>query len=161
MTDSLSTYLADHLSGAQIAIEVLDAMRDQHDDPHFRQFAESLLPEIRADAQTLHSIAEKIGSGPSAIKQARGWLLEKATRFKLGHTGSADFAMFETLEFLALGIQGKLCLWKALGAFAKLDSRLREYDLEELINRAGQQYGKVENERVALAGAVLSARDKS
>ena len=108
MSDPLATYLADHLSDAQIAIELLEAMRDQHDDPRFREFASALLPEIQADDETLHSIAEKIGSCPSAIKQAGGWLLEKATRLKLGHTGSTDFAMFESLELLAVGIQGKL-----------------------------------------------------
>jgi hypothetical protein len=133
MSESLATYLADHLSGAQIAIELLEAMRDQHDDPSFPEFATGLLPEIQADDETLHSIAEKIGSHPSAIKQAGGWLLEKATRLKLGHTGSTDFAMFESLELLAVGIQGKLCLWKALQAAARNDSRLGEYYLDQLI----------------------------
>jgi|HubBroStandDraft_6_1064221.scaffolds.fasta_scaffold45449_2 hypothetical protein len=161
MSESLATYLADHLSGAQIAIELLEAMRDQHDDPSFREFATALLPEIQADDETLHSIAEKIGSHPSAIKQAGGWLLEKATRLKLGHTGSTDFAMFESLELLAVGIQGKLCLWKALQAAARNDSRLGEYNLDQLINRAKEQYDRVENRRLDLAGILLSPPNKS
>jgi len=32
MSDNLATYLRDHLGGATIAIQVLEAMRDQHDD---------------------------------------------------------------------------------------------------------------------------------
>src|ERR1700722_13854458 len=83
----------------------------------------------------LRSIAEKIGSGPSIAKQAGGWLLEKTSRLKLGHAGSIDFGMFESLEFLALGIYGNLFLWKALQAAAELDSRLREYDFEKLVSR--------------------------
>jgi hypothetical protein len=156
MSDPLVAYLNDHLGGAEIAVQVLEAMRDQHDDPRFREFAGVLLPEIQADDAKLRSIAEKIGPGPSAIKQAGGWLLEKLARFKLGHTGSSNFEMFESLELLAVGIHGKQCLWKALQVASRLDSRLREYDFEVLDSRAQQQYDKVESERLNLAQTVLS-----
>jgi hypothetical protein len=156
MSDPLVAYLNDHLAGAEIAVQVLEAMRDQHDDPRFREFAGVLLPEIQADDAKLRSIAEKIGPGPSAIKQAGGWLLEKLARFKLGHTGSSNFEMFESLELLAVGIHGKQCLWKALQVASGLDSRLREYDFEALVSRAQQQYEKVESERLNLAQTVLS-----
>jgi hypothetical protein len=156
MSDPLVAYLNDHLGGAEIAVQVLQAMRDQHDNPRFREFAGVLLPEIQADDAKLRSIAEKIGPGPSAIKQAGGWLLEKLARFKLGHTGSSNFEMFESLELLAVGIQGKRCLWKALQVASRLDSRLREYDFEALDSRAQQQYDKVESERLNLAQTVLS-----
>ena len=88
MSEALVTYLNDHLGGAQIAVQLLEAMRDQHDDQDFRQFASVLLPEIEADDRTLRCIVQKVGSAPSAVKRAGGWLLEKAARLKLGHTGS-------------------------------------------------------------------------
>src|ERR1700677_315513 len=69
MSDPLVTYLNDHLGGAQTAVQVLKAMRDQHDEARFREFAGVLLPEIQADDGTHRSIAEKIGPGPSATKQ--------------------------------------------------------------------------------------------
>jgi hypothetical protein len=114
MFDPLVTYVNDHLGGAQVAVQLLEAMRNQQDDQEFRQFASVLLPEIQADDLVLSRIAEKIASSPSAIKRLGGWLLEKAARLKLGHTGSAGFELFESLELLALGIQGKASLWKAL-----------------------------------------------
>jgi hypothetical protein len=156
MSEPLVAYLNDHLGGAEVAVQVLEAMRDQHDDPRFRELAGVLLPEIQADDAKLRSIAQKIGPGPSAIKQAGGWLLEKLARFKLGHTGASNFEMFESLELLALGIHGKQCLWKALQVASKLDSRLREYDFEELVSRAQQQYDQVEGERLNLAQSVLA-----
>lgn len=158
MSEALVTYLNDHLGGAQIAVQVLEAMRDQHDDPRFRELANALLPDVQADDQTLRSIAEKIGSGPSKAKQAGGWLLEKFARLKLGHTGSTNFEMFESLELLVLGVHGKLCLWKAFQAASILDARLREYDFEELIRRAQQQYEQLESERVDLAQTVLAPK---
>lgn len=155
MSDNLAIYVRDHLGGAKVAVEVLEAMRDQHDDPMFRELAGGLLEEIKADDHTLRVMAEKIGSGPSVAKQAGGWLLEKLARLKLGHTGSTNFEMFESLELLALGIHGKLCLWKALESASRFDSRLREYDFEELVSRAQRQYEKVESERIKLAQTVL------
>jgi hypothetical protein len=155
MTEALITYLNDHLGGAQVAVQLLEAMRDQHDDQDFRQFASVLLPEIEADDLTLRHIAEKVGPGPSAVKQVGGWILEKAARLKLGHTGSTDFELFESLELLVLGIHGKLCLWKALQAASTSDARLHEYDFETLIRRAQDQYGQVESRRLNLAQLVL------
>jgi hypothetical protein len=157
MSEPLITYLHDHLGGAQLAIQLLEGMRDQHDDPTFRDLTSALLPEIQADDAMLRSIAEKIGASPSVIKQAGGWLVEKFARVKLGHTGSTNFEMFESLELLALGIHGKLILWKALRAASELDSRLRQFDFEELVSRAQQQYDKVETHRLNLAETVLSS----
>jgi hypothetical protein len=155
MSEPLITYLNDHLGGAQIAIEVLKAMRDQHDDERFREFATALLPQIEADDRTLQSIAEKIASDSSGIKKAGGWLVEKLARLKLGHTGSTDFEMFESIELLVLGIHGKQCLWKALQAASVLDARLQGCDFEYLIQRAQQQYAEVEHQRLDLAKSIL------
>jgi hypothetical protein len=156
MSDPLVTYVNDHLGGAQVAVQLLEAMRNQQDDQEFRQFASVLLPEIQADDLVLRRIAEKIASSPNTIKQLGGWLLEKAARLKLGHTGSASFELFESLELLALGIQGKASLWKALQVASGRDDRLHEYDFESLIRRALDQYGVVENRRLKLAEAVFS-----
>ena len=113
MSEPHVTYLNDHLAGAQVAVQLLESMRNQNDDQEFRQFASVLLPEIQSDDRTLRHIAEEIGSGPSGVKQVCGWLVEKAARLKLGHTGSKSFELFQSIELLALGVQGKLSLWKA------------------------------------------------
>jgi hypothetical protein len=155
MSEPLATYVNDHLGGAQIAVQVLEAMQGQHEEQRFRDLAKALLPEIQADDETLRSISAAIESSPSVVKQAGGWLLEKATRLKLGHTGSLDFSLFESLEMLELGILGKLCLWKALQVAASKDERLRAYDFKELIRRANQQGDQVELERLTLAKTVF------
>jgi hypothetical protein len=156
MSDPLVTYVNDHLGGAGIALEILEPLRDQHDDKNLRDLAIVLLMAIQADDHTLRAIAEKIGSGPSAIKEVGGWIVEKAARLKLGHTGSTDFAMFESLELLAIGIHRKLCLWQALQVASRADSRLHGFDFEMLIIRAKQQYDHVERNRLHLAETVLT-----
>lgn len=45
MSDSLATYLQDHLAGAAYAIDVVEFMRDKHKDQEMGQFASTLLVE--------------------------------------------------------------------------------------------------------------------
>jgi hypothetical protein len=156
VSEPLATYLDDHLSGAQIAIQVLQSMRDDHEEPRLRAFAAKLMPDIESDVDTLRSIAEEVGAGPSVVKQAGGRLLETLARLKLGHNGSTDLGTFESLELLLLGIHGKLCLWRALETASSWDARLSECDFRQLSSRAERQYAEVETLRIDLARIVFS-----
>jgi len=69
--------------------------------------------------------------------------------------GDGELAVFEGLEALALGIQGKASLWRALRAAAPGDRRLAGLDFDELEQRAIRQFEAVDSERLALAERVL------
>jgi hypothetical protein len=155
MSDPLSTYLHDHLGGAKAAIDLLEAMRDGHKDQSLRDFATSFLIEVQADRDTLQRIAEKVGSGSNVLKEFSGWFAEKVTRLKLGQTSGEDFGTFEALEFLALGVRGKLGMWQALEVAAVTDTRLSGYDFEQLAARAEAQYHEVEQNRLRAAKTAL------
>lgn len=157
MNDPLVTYLEDHKAGAGLAIDLLQAMRAQRDDESLSQFAESILLEVETDEKTLQNLAKAIGTGSNVLKEAAAWVGEKASRVKLGAGSSGDFETFEALEFLSLGIQGKLSLWHALQVVAQSDSRLNGLDFDRLIARAETQYAKVEERRLALAKTALSS----
>jgi len=144
------------MAGAGVAIELLKAMKERHDDESLSEFAASILVEVEEDEETLRSFAKKIGSGSNVFKEAAAWLTEKTSRLKLGASSSGDFGTFEALEFLSLGIQGKLSLWAALQQVAESDARLTELDFEKLIGRAKAQYGRVEERRLSLAANALS-----
>ncbi len=156
MSDPLVTYLEDHKAGAGLAIGLLQAMEARHDDESLSQFARSILVGVEEDEKTLQILAKEIGTGSNLLKEATAWVGEKASRIKLGAGLSGDFGTFEALEFLALGIQGKLSLWHALQVVAVLDTRLRGLDFNALIAKAEAQYTKVEERRLALASTALS-----
>jgi hypothetical protein len=155
VSESLGIYLRDHLGGAQIAVQLLEAMCDKQEDERYREFAKRLLPDIESDDNTLRSILEAIDEEPSGIKNAGGWLLEKLTRLKLGHARSPGLDLFEALEMLSLGIAGKRSLWKALQVISKEDIRLGKFDFNTLLHRADEQYQAVEQERLRLARQVF------
>jgi hypothetical protein len=156
MSDPLAIYLNDHMAGASLAIDLLKAMKKRHDDESLSQFATFILVEVEEDEETLRSFAKNIGSGSNVFKEAAAWLAEKASRLKLGASSSEDFGTFEALEFLSLGIQGKLSLWGALQVVAESDARLTVLDFHKLIDRAKAQYGRVEERRLSLAAHALS-----
>lgn len=156
MSDPLATYLNDHMAGASLAIDLLKAMKERHSDESLSQFATSILVEVEEDEETLRSFAKNIDSGSNVVKEAAAWLTEKASRLKLGASSSGDFGTFEALEFLSLGIQGKLSLWTALQLVAESDARLTVLDLEKLIVRAKAQHARVEERRLSLATNALS-----
>ena len=114
--NALATYLHDHLAGADFAIESMERMQEKHKDEALRVFLAEMLVEVRKDRNTLQTVADRVGAGSNGIKQMTASLGEKVSRMKLGATAEDPFATFEALEFLALGVLGKLHLWRALGA---------------------------------------------
>jgi hypothetical protein len=155
VSDSLATYLHDHLGGAKAAIDLLEAMRDHQKDEQLRDFAAYLLAEVQADRDMLQRLAEKVGSGTNVLKEFTGWLGEKATRLKLGQASGEDFGTFEALEFLALGVRGKMGMWQALDVAAASDTRLAGYNFKQLAASADSQYQKVEQQRLRVANVAL------
>ena len=62
--------------------------------------------------------------------------------------------LLESLELVALGIQGKLALWRALSATAEFDRALGIVDYERLAGRAQDQWRQVEALRLEAAKCI-------
>jgi hypothetical protein len=156
LNDPLGTYLHDHLAGAGFAIDLLQAMKERQIKKSAGEFVGPLLEKVEEDQNTLQQLADKIGSGSNVVKEFTAWVGEKASRVKLGADLAGDFGEFEALEFLALGITGKLSLWHALQVLASSDARLGGIDFQRLIARAEAQHKEVEDRRLALAATALA-----
>jgi hypothetical protein len=89
------------------------------------------------------------------IKEIASRLAEKASRLKLDDGGTIGFETFESLEFLTLGVYGKLALWRALEVAAAIDVRLQGVDYSLLQRRAQAQEEKIEYERLELSRTVF------
>jgi hypothetical protein len=154
--DNLTTYLNDHLAGSVVALELLGHMIHQQRGTTGEQMLDEIRREVEEDQKTLRGLLREVGGKVSRVRQAAAWLTEKLGRAKLqlDDPGSGDFEMLEALETLALGIQGKAALWRALAA-ARL-SQARQLDLTDLEQRALKQFQQVEDMRLQSARAALS-----
>ncbi|MGA9510492.1 MAG: hypothetical protein WBV55_17870 [Candidatus Sulfotelmatobacter sp.] len=145
------------MAGAALAIDLLEALRKKYPSDPLGDFAASILNEVEADRITLKNIADRIGTGSDKLKELSAWMSEKVSRIKLTRD-SHSLATFEALEFLALGILGKLALWDTLKALQEVDSRLQGMNFDHLATRARTQHHQVEERRLAEAIIVLARR---
>lgn len=154
MHDDRLSYLHDHLAGARFAIELLTKLSRQDVDSAVASSAAWLLAEITADRAALETIVESIGGDANTGKDVAAWIAEKAVSFKLDVT--TYLGIFEVVEVLSLGVQGKLALWNALAASAgRADT-----ELERLKSRAVGQHVALEQARLTLAVALLGGWDR-
>lgn len=157
-TKVLRIYLNDHLAGSVAALELLDHLTDLHSDPARKQFFVGLRAEIEEDQKVLQRMLAQVGGEESPVRKAAAWLTEKLGRakLKLEDSGDGELRVFEALETLALGIQGKLTLWQALEAAADRIPQFQSTDFPRLKQRALQQHQRVEYQRLQSARTALA-----
>ncbi|HVW08319.1 MAG TPA: hypothetical protein VHC90_07035 [Bryobacteraceae bacterium] len=151
MSDSLAIYLHDHYAGSHFAVELLHSLEEQYSAEPLGDFAHRICQEIEQDQHTLQHIIDTVGKTHLDAAEALGWLSEKVGQFKLQRGRGGGLGSFQALETLALGIQGKLSLWRALPNIRQFDGRIPEIDFAALQARAQTQYEQVEDQRLQLA----------
>jgi hypothetical protein len=159
MSNTLITYLHDHLAGARFAINLIESLRGEQQHADIRRLADELLYEIEEDRQVLEHLADKIGKPQNTLKEGAAWLAQKASLWKLGNDGSS-LGTFEALETLSLGILGKLALWRALRVLQPNEPVLFETNFEQLCAKAEKQYFRVENLRIKLVPTALTSDEE-
>jgi hypothetical protein len=149
----LGTYLNDHLAGSVGALDLIDHLARRSETPDEVSFFRRLHEEITAEQTQLREVLRDVGGDESGVRKAAGWVAEKVSRLKLKWDDPGDDGLrrFEALEALALGITGKLSLWKTLAAVAGEIPALRHLDFAELQRRSEDQYAAVETRRLAAA----------
>jgi hypothetical protein len=156
--EDLSSYLNDHLAGSVGALELLDRLIETYAGKPLERFFRDLRGEIEADQETLKELIAALGEKESAVRKAGAWIVEKLSRAKiqLSETQEGEMGLFLALEGLALGIQGKRALWRALATAAEKAPRLRGQDYATLESRAVEQYDRVEAKRLDVARTVFN-----
>jgi hypothetical protein len=150
-TEPIIGYLDDHLAGSATAIQILETLRD---DSVVGAWSSAMLKEIESDRRVLSDLRLRIDQTSNPLKEAIGWLAGTLSRAKLHPKISGPLGRLEALETLAIGIQGKLALWRALRV--AIDPRLTGVDYEHLCARALAQFDEVEERRLDVARAVLA-----
>jgi hypothetical protein len=154
---NLTTYLNDHIAGSVAALELLDHLiRSEEAD---QQLLANLHTEIQEDQQLVIRVLRDLGGKQSPARKAAAWLTEKLGQAKLriDDPGSGDLRALEALETLALGIQGKLALWRALESVRGSVPSLASLDFSRLQSRAVDQYNRVDRLRLQAASRALTA----
>ena len=158
MSENLGTYLNDHVVGSVLALELLDHLIELPEAPD-RKLLTQLRIEIQEDQDVLRQLLRSVGAKESTARKAAAWLTEKLGRAKLriDESGSGELRMLEGLETLALGIQGKLALWRSLATLGDAVPPLKTLDLARLQSRALEQFERVDRLRLDAVRRILGS----
>jgi hypothetical protein len=135
----------------------VDRLRRLSQGTDREQLFHSLREEIEEDQQIVKVLLRSIGGKESKVRKAAAWLSEKVGEAKLDldDTGDGQLRLLEALETLGLGIQGKMGLWRALGAASSREPEIGKLDLARLERRAHDQFERVEAQRLLVARAAF------
>jgi len=109
--------------------------------------------EVTAEQERLKAILARLEGEEGSLKQAAVWLTEKLHRgrFALAERADPALARLTDLESLALGLQGKLTLHRALEDVEPDEPRLGAYPFAALQARTLLQHAMVGQERMVAA----------
>lgn len=156
---ALEVYLNDHFAGAMLGSDLAESIRDRHEGTPLGEVMASIATEIEQDRQALADLMDRLDVSRNPVKQATGWVAEKASRVKFSGllSGTPDQGAFMALESLTLGVEGKACLWRALKELAGHYPQLASTNLDELIARAESQHATLERERLEAGRRALES----
>ena len=146
---SLVAYLRDHPGGSDAAIHVVRRLSATHegtaDGRLFRQLAE----EFEQDRATVRALLAQLDASARSPKRVAARASAALLGFAAGGT-SGQLSLLRTLEALAIGIQGKRCMWRALQTLdtARSTTQINPVELEA---KALRQWEAVEGRRRVLA----------
>lgn len=152
-TTALQSYLLDHLTGSDAARGLVDRLRQTHGGTSVGALAERLHVEFGEERRVVIALLHALGASPRSIKRVAG----KAASAAAGLVEPALTSrrpVFLALESLAIGVQGKRLLWRALDGLP-LEGPWMFRRLEE---QALRQWEDIEALRLVFARAVLGNR---
>ena len=154
----LSIYLQDHFAGATAGLALARRVEASNRDAEMGPFLAELAEAIALDRRILPDLMKRVGVGEDRLKNALAWAGEKAGRLKLNGEllSYSPLSRLVELEGLALGVQGKLAMWRSLREVADQDARLRDFDFDAPIARAERQVRRIEARRRRAAEEALS-----
>ena len=153
---ALVTYLREHLSASDAAIDVVERLRLTHAGSQEGRLFASLFDEFREERDVVRLLLEQIGVSPRFLKRLAGQANGSAPMPANGGD-RGDRSLFRTLESLAIGVQAKRCMWRALESLLGDEPIPSARSLGGLEAMAVRQWEAIEERRRALVGETFPA----
>ena len=142
----LAIYMNDQLALGVLWREVARRSARENEHTEAGVALERVATAIGEDVETFEQIMARLEIPRTPIKPLLAIAGERFGRLKLNGrlTGYSPLSRFEELDFLLMGIDGKVVMWTSLRDLAGLGTRLPDIGFDELIDRAREQRALLE-----------------
>jgi hypothetical protein len=154
---ALAAYLRQHLAASDVSIRVVDRLRLTHAGSREGRLFASLFDDFREERDVIRALLTGLRSSRWTPVRAAGAAMGDAGSLVV--SGDSDRSMFRILEMLAVGVQAKRCLWRALMVLVPDDAVPGRRTLGGLEAMALRQWEAIEQRRQALAVEAFSGLD--
>ena len=153
---ALETYLNDHFAGATAGVNLAKMAAEEHKSDEHGAFFGEIASEISTDYDTLQELMTSLGVQESATKGAAAEIGSKLMAPKFTAGDDDELNAFVTLETLSIGVEGKICMWKALKTIEDSNAAFKQFDIDDLLARGESQRERIEAERQKMAPRALA-----
>lgn len=160
LSEPLSIYLNDHLTGAFGGAALARRMADTHLDSRRAAELRQLARDVEQDRDDLVRIMKSLAV---PIRHYRTWLGlagERIARLKPNGTLTRRSPLSDLIELegMRAGVEGKAALWQALRSITDNEPRLDPGALDRLIQRATEQTRTLNRWHRTVSAEVLNGR---
>lgn len=152
---ALASYLRDHLSGSDTAIRVVERLRRTHAGTSEGRLFGSLFEDLQREREVVRTLLADIGASTLSAKR----LMSGAGGMIMAPASGGDrneLALLRTLESLAIGVQGKRLLWRAMQDVEPEFTSVSRSRLGELETLAVRQWEAIDERRRAVGRATFA-----
>jgi hypothetical protein len=153
--EALVVYLREHLGGADLAIKVVDHLRRETTNADDQQLFEWLYPELTRDHEVVVQLLRTLGASTQSLKRLAGQVSGSVLK-RLAGGARGELSLFRTFEALSLGVQGKLCMWRALPLVRPHLPAPGDRNYRDLESDAMRQWEAIDARRLSLAGKTFA-----
>lgn len=149
----LRIYMNDQLAAGVLWRELAWRAQRNNDGSELGDALARVAAITTEDVETFRAMMDRLHLRRNPAKIGIAVMAERVGRLKLnGHLRTySPLSRFVELDTLLMGVVGKRILWKNLGDFAGLRSRLPDVDFDELLERAQAQIDLLEPFHAAAA----------
>jgi hypothetical protein len=153
---ALIAYLRDHLTGSDVALRVVHRLGSTHQGTEDGTSFRRLSKDFDEDRAVVRTLLTQLGASGRSITRAAGYASGTVLSVTAGGE-PGDLSLLRTLEALAIGVQGKRCMWRALQNLRTVPSTAQGMNVVELEAKAVRQWEAIEERRCALVERTFSA----
>ncbi len=160
-TNLLRIYMQDHFAGSVAAHELARRTQANNAGTPLGDYLVEFIEGLLEDQKVLEDLLDSIDATPNRIKSMAAWVAEKAGRLKLNGqaTGYSDLSRVLETEGLALAVEGKVSLWRALKEIAPRHTFLQGIDFDRLIERGRDQNARLDEFRLEAAAIAFGGAE--